>query len=51
MIVDKIKDLLRQENGEMNRFVAIKEFDKKHFIIFWKYPIAGYDSIICQKNN
>ena len=51
MIVDKIKDLLRQENGEMNRFVAIKTFDKKNFITFWKYPIAGYDSIIYQKNN
>lgn len=51
MIVDKIKELLTQENGEINRFVAIKDFDKKHFIVFWKYPIAGYNSIICQKNN
>ena len=51
MIVDKIKDLLTQENGEMNRIIMVKNFDKKHFIAFWKYPIIGYDSIIYQKNN
>ena len=51
MLVDKIKELLTQENGEMNRFIAVKNFDKTHFIAFWKYPIVGYDSIIYPKNN
>lgn len=51
MIVDKIRDLLRQENGEMNRFIAIKNFDQNHIIVYWKYPLMGFDSIIFSKNN
>lgn len=51
MIGDKIRNLLRQENGEMNRIISCKKFDAKHFIIYWKYPLMGYDSIVFQINN
>ena len=50
-LVEKIKSLMRQENGEMNRFLAVKKFDTKHFIVYWKYPLMGFDSVIFQINN
>ena len=50
-LVEKIRSLMRQENGEMNRFIAVKNFDKDHIIIYWKYPLMGYDSVIFVKNN
>ena len=51
MIANKIKDLLRQENGEMNRIVIIKKIDFNHLIAHWKYPIAGFNALIFDKNN
>ncbi len=51
MIAEKLREFLTQENGEMNRIIGVKDFDKTHIIVHWRYPIAGFDSIICPKNN
>ena len=51
MIAEKIKELLTQENGDINRIVAIKKFDYNNLIAHWKYPIAGFNALIFDKNN
>lgn len=51
MIVEKVRELLTQENGEMNRIIGIKDYDKSHIIIHWRFPIVGFDALICPKNN
>lgn len=51
MIAEKLRELLTQPNGEMNRIIGIKKHDKDHIIVHWRFPIAGFDALICPKNN
>lgn len=46
-----IKEFLTQEDGQMNKFVAISSVDKDHIAVHWKFPIAGITTIICPKDN
>lgn len=50
-LVEKMRSLLRQETGEMNRIIAIKKFDQKNLIAHWRYKIVGFDALIFDKNN
>ena len=50
-IAEKTRKILTQKNGEMNRIIAIKKFDENHLIAHWRYPIAGFDALIFDKNN
>ena len=50
-IVEKLREVLTQENGEINRIIAIKKFDFNHLIAHWRFPIVGINALIYDKNN
>ena len=50
-LADKMREVLTQKNGEMNRIIAIKKYNENLLIAHWRYPIVGINALIFDKNN